>query len=464
MEWPGDSAVAAVVALAVLVAEEVEAGGGENEGSSGDIKWKRGLDELVTWLRATFGQRLNSVVLYGSAAAGEHVPKKSDYNILVLLDRIPGHGHAGGCVGGGTRMSTRATTAMTMTTGEWKGSADVFPMEYADVLGGIAYRTTATFAGERGPEGPRAATARGREPWWLSQLRGALLPAPMVRSSNLWTPTRNTAIAGVFRCAALLGQKQRRAHRSSRGWRRWRGYRATHSYAWRATGVARNAFARTMRARCARAVSHGRGAVQRLHQPSPSRPTAAIAGLPAAAFTLAGCGYLAIQKLDEQANGAQGQIEVQLQRRADLVPNLVATEGHGPAGLDMFTQIAERTRRPVEHGRTAEIRADDQRERDDDTRTQRKYHRFRTHRIKTARVSCGCRMNWRAQRTGLRLRTVATARCGSTTRTSRQFPAVLTANDGRRSGSVFRVTNSAGRERPAGFNKTAPPPPPPPAK
>lgn len=40
---------------------------------------------------------------------------------------------------------------------------------------------------------------------------------------------------------------------------------------------------------------------------------------------LASCGYNSIQQLDEQASSAQGQIEVQLQRRADLIPNLVNT-------------------------------------------------------------------------------------------------------------------------------------------
>jgi LemA protein len=38
---------------------------------------------------------------------------------------------------------------------------------------------------------------------------------------------------------------------------------------------------------------------------------------------LTGCGYNRIQTLDEQVNAYKGQIEVQLQRRADLVPNLV---------------------------------------------------------------------------------------------------------------------------------------------
>jgi len=56
----------------------------------------------------------------------------------------------------------------------------------------------------------------------------------------------------------------------------------------------------------------------------------------------AGCGYNRIQQLDEQANGAQGQIEVQLQRRADLIPNLVNTvKGYAQHENDVFTQVAQ---------------------------------------------------------------------------------------------------------------------------
>lgn len=40
---------------------------------------------------------------------------------------------------------------------------------------------------------------------------------------------------------------------------------------------------------------------------------------------VAGCGYNKIQTLDERVNQAQGQIQTQLQRRADLIPNLVET-------------------------------------------------------------------------------------------------------------------------------------------
>ena len=45
----------------------------------------------------------------------------------------------------------------------------------------------------------------------------------------------------------------------------------------------------------------------------------------AALVFVAGCGYNTIQTLDEMVNQAQGQIQTQLQRRSDLIPNLVNT-------------------------------------------------------------------------------------------------------------------------------------------
>ncbi len=46
------------------------------------------LNGLVEDLRATHGDNLASVVLYGSAAAGDHIELRSDYNILIALTRI----------------------------------------------------------------------------------------------------------------------------------------------------------------------------------------------------------------------------------------------------------------------------------------------------------------------------------------------------------------------------------------
>lgn len=56
----------------------------------------------------------------------------------------------------------------------------------------------------------------------------------------------------------------------------------------------------------------------------------------------AGCGYNAIQRYDEQVSAAESQIKVQLQRRADLVPNLVETvKGVAKQELTVFTEVAE---------------------------------------------------------------------------------------------------------------------------
>jgi len=57
---------------------------------------------------------------------------------------------------------------------------------------------------------------------------------------------------------------------------------------------------------------------------------------------LGACGYNSIQTLDEQAASAQSQIEVQLQRRADLIPNLVNTvKGYAQHEEAVFTQVAQ---------------------------------------------------------------------------------------------------------------------------
>jgi hypothetical protein len=46
------------------------------------------LDQLVERLRSAYKERLVSVVLYGSAADGDHHPKYSDFNILCVLSAI----------------------------------------------------------------------------------------------------------------------------------------------------------------------------------------------------------------------------------------------------------------------------------------------------------------------------------------------------------------------------------------
>jgi LemA protein len=59
-------------------------------------------------------------------------------------------------------------------------------------------------------------------------------------------------------------------------------------------------------------------------------------------LAVGGCGYNQIQQYDENAQQAKQQISVQLQRRADLVPNLVNTvKGYAQHEDAVFTKVAQ---------------------------------------------------------------------------------------------------------------------------
>lgn len=57
---------------------------------------------------------------------------------------------------------------------------------------------------------------------------------------------------------------------------------------------------------------------------------------------LSGCGYNEFQRLDEQTKSAWSEVLNQYQRRADLVPNIVATvKGEAAFEQDTLTQVIE---------------------------------------------------------------------------------------------------------------------------
>jgi LemA protein len=61
-----------------------------------------------------------------------------------------------------------------------------------------------------------------------------------------------------------------------------------------------------------------------------------------AALSLSGCGYNDFQKLDEQTKSAWSEVLNQYQRRADLVPNLVATvKGEANFEQETLTKVIE---------------------------------------------------------------------------------------------------------------------------
>ena len=57
---------------------------------------------------------------------------------------------------------------------------------------------------------------------------------------------------------------------------------------------------------------------------------------------LSGCGYNTIPTLDEQAKARWSDVQNQYQRRADLIPNLVATvQGYAKQEKDVLTAVVE---------------------------------------------------------------------------------------------------------------------------
>ena len=87
----------------------------------------------LTQLKETFGSNLVSVILYGSYVSGDFVPGVSDVNMLVILDH-PDSGSIGTLGNRASRMMRKHNiTPLILTKSEFVNSADVFPMEYADI-------------------------------------------------------------------------------------------------------------------------------------------------------------------------------------------------------------------------------------------------------------------------------------------------------------------------------------------
>jgi hypothetical protein len=95
---------------------------------------KMTLDDLVTQLSAVYGQELVSVALYGSAARGERVERHSDVNVFVVVERVTmEHLRREGAIAAAWRDAGNPPP-LTLTRAEWVGSADIFPIEYGDIL------------------------------------------------------------------------------------------------------------------------------------------------------------------------------------------------------------------------------------------------------------------------------------------------------------------------------------------
>lgn len=92
------------------------------------------LEELVRQLALVHGEGLRCVALYGSTVRGEKISRKTNLNVLVLVNAIDmDHLRREAAVARAWREAGHPPP-LTLTVDEWRTSSDVFPMEYADIL------------------------------------------------------------------------------------------------------------------------------------------------------------------------------------------------------------------------------------------------------------------------------------------------------------------------------------------
>ena len=91
---------------------------------------KHQFQAFIDDLKATHRDNLASVILYGSAAAGDFVPNRSDYNLLIVLRKIRPDDlrNAQACIREWARMGHPIPVYFTVS--ELQNAADVFPIEF----------------------------------------------------------------------------------------------------------------------------------------------------------------------------------------------------------------------------------------------------------------------------------------------------------------------------------------------
>lgn len=94
---------------------------------------KTSATEFAGALVERFGDRLHSVLLYGSVARDEAIPGVSDINVLVLLDRIDADTLRQAAPLAKRWARAGNTAPLFMTTDEWRRAADAFAVEAADM-------------------------------------------------------------------------------------------------------------------------------------------------------------------------------------------------------------------------------------------------------------------------------------------------------------------------------------------
>jgi hypothetical protein len=91
------------------------------------------LMRLVEKLKAAYGESLVSVILYGSAASGEHHARFSDFNVLCVLARLTPHELAAGEDIFRWWREQGSPAPLLLSEAEMERSTDCFAIEFLDI-------------------------------------------------------------------------------------------------------------------------------------------------------------------------------------------------------------------------------------------------------------------------------------------------------------------------------------------
>ncbi len=83
--------------------------------------------------KKTFGDELVSIIVYGSAAGYEYIPKRSDINLLIVLTEEGIQKISSAIETVNRWKKKRVTTPLFLTEDEIKNSLDTFPVEYINI-------------------------------------------------------------------------------------------------------------------------------------------------------------------------------------------------------------------------------------------------------------------------------------------------------------------------------------------
>lgn len=89
--------------------------------------------ELILNLKEVFGEKLISVILYGSCASSQCENKFSDINLIVVIDNLLAADLKKANSALKDFMKTKNPLPLFMDKEEWFNSCDVYPIEYSDI-------------------------------------------------------------------------------------------------------------------------------------------------------------------------------------------------------------------------------------------------------------------------------------------------------------------------------------------